>query len=182
MAHIRHALYVILISIAGITNCFSSVEKCNKFESGSNKMEFHIHSKKSMEIRDLKIFYIDDADDCLPTNETYLLTIENGYPKIIYMLEGHSVDFAQENMDEEPTPELLVYYNSGGNLYNLLIFQFRDSSFRLLDGDAIVSNLRDIKIENKTIIANYIYIINGEQKIVTSHFKVSSGKVLRLSN
>lgn len=100
-----------------------------------------------------KLFYKIDEGVLIPSNETYVLSVLDGsYPKIVDVLEGHSVSFQLADLDEIEGSELLAYYFAGGNQFAVKLYRVKGTDITPLRTQPGRSNMRSIRIDGKKII------------------------------
>ncbi|MER2491743.1 hypothetical protein [Catenovulum sediminis] len=112
-----------------------------------------------------KLLYKEPSGYCVPTNETYLISmLDGGYPKIISTLNGHTPSAKMAKFGSEDF--LLVFYFAGGNQYVLRPYKFVDELLKEVNGPVFSSNIRSIELVGDTILVKNQVYPNGEKVVI----------------
>jgi hypothetical protein len=123
------------------------------------------------------------ADGALaPANERYVVQLPDGAsPKIIDILDGHSVKLQFAELDEEKGYEVLAFYFSGGNQYAVNIYRVEGVNVRPLRTQPASSNMRSVQATGKDIVVkNQGYDADGAPFITTDTYRVVKGDCKRV--
>lgn len=154
---------------------------CQKYKYGEAMLRIKGDGKYEEEFRDMRlIHFVRDGGFCMPTNETYIVFRRGGYPRILATVEGHSLSFRSEDVDGDGSKELLVFFVSGGNMYNLKIYNFDKNELHPIPGEAIVSNVRSISINDKLIKTEYSYVTEKGIQLRSFKYQVISNEVVKI--
>ncbi len=149
-------------------------------------VDFRSASGQTISLRVAKLFYKDPDGITVPANETYIIEVIDGaYPKIIDVIEGHSVKFQLADVDEKKGDEVLVYYFSGGNQYGVNIYTVQGIDVKPLKAQPRSSNMRSVRLSGKEIIVrNEQRSAEGVRFISTEVYRVVGGdcKLVREGN
>jgi hypothetical protein len=113
----------------------------------------------------------------VPANESYVIeVIDGGYPRIIDVLEGHSVKFQLVDVDEKKGDEVLAFYFSGGNQYGVNIYRVEGIEVKPIKTQPGSSNMRSVRVTGKEIVVkNQERNVEGVRFISTEVYRVAGG-------
>lgn len=122
-----------------------------------------------------RLFYKNSSGHCIPTNETYLISVmDGGYPKILSTFNGHTLKAKMVKLAREDF--LFVFYFSGGNQYVLRPYKFFNGLLKEINTPVFVSNIRSIElIDDMILINNQVYSDDGEATIKSESYRYQNG-------
>lgn len=118
-----------------------------------------------------KLFYKESSGYCIPTNETYLISVLDGvYPKIVSSLNGHTPKAEMVKVAGEDF--LLIFYFAGGNQYILRLYKFFDGLLKEVNTPIFASNIRSIElVDDIVLVKNQAHSDGGEVVIESESYR-----------
>jgi hypothetical protein len=118
-----------------------------------------------------KLFYKESSGYCVPTNETYLVSVlDGGYPKIVSALNGHTPKAEMVKLAGEDF--LLIFYFAGGNQYVLRLYKFCDGLLKEVNTPIFASNIRSIElVDDIVLVKNQVHSDGGEAVIESESYR-----------
>lgn len=134
-----------------------------------------INEEGSSYVTIARLMIADESGIPMPANERYLVFYNDNYPVIVDKINGHTPSILIQDYDLDGENEIGLYYFSGGNQYNLRLYEYKNGNVIPFKTQINSSNMRKIEFDD-----NYIFVYNNSfsengRSVTSESWKVIDG-------